>query len=431
MAEKSIVHNNNYGDGVVTKNEDGKIYVDFKSGQRYYHIRMLLKKDGLYKSFYGEDHMYYLYRFLNEENVIIYIGKTKQLLRYRFRQHAHLPESCYSKVYRIEYLECRTEADMTLKEVYYINKYRAQGMAEYNVADVSTVPRDVLFEENNDNWKPYMGSLPGSFSHSINYINNYKEEEKRQVIRNDGRIVRFHQNSKEGQEKFVYPFTALDFEKILSLLVSKMKEARSNLYCFYNFRTIVIFALGVSMPIKGKDLVSLKIKDIYNENGEIKPIIIHRKGEEYSLTFPNRVKWLLSVYYRIIKDKFEKDDDYWMFWGQKDDGEHLKNDALAKTITKMSNELMIKGNYSVESLRKSYLKYIFDIADNKYEAIECVEFLASDDYRHRPAKILKYLDIIDHNKVFNPAEYMKEKYLINGISNKCFRSIKESMCLLN
>ena len=145
--------------------------------------------------------MFYIYRFVDKDNKIIYIGKTKQSLRYRFSQHVHLPESCYSKVSRIEYLECQTEADMSMKEIFYINIYRANGLAEYNVSDVSQLPQEISFDEKNDVWKPYMGSLPSVFSHSVNHREKYTEEPKKYIQRYDGRTVKFQQNSITGKEK--------------------------------------------------------------------------------------------------------------------------------------------------------------------------------------------------------------------------------------
>ena len=68
--------------------------------------------------------MYYVYRFVDKENNIFYVGKSKQALEQRFRGHLHLPKECYELVYKIEYVECITESDMSIKEIYYINKYR-------------------------------------------------------------------------------------------------------------------------------------------------------------------------------------------------------------------------------------------------------------------------------------------------------------------
>ena len=70
---------------------------------------------------------FYVYRFKNSLDQVIYVGKTKEELRNRFMQHRHLPDSCYNSVYKIEYIICKTESDMAIKEIYYINKYCHEG----------------------------------------------------------------------------------------------------------------------------------------------------------------------------------------------------------------------------------------------------------------------------------------------------------------
>ena len=60
----------------------------------------LFYRGGLMKEFY-------VYRFKNEENEIIYVGKTKNLkqrLSGHFGKQGHLPEKCYKEVRKVEFL---------------------------------------------------------------------------------------------------------------------------------------------------------------------------------------------------------------------------------------------------------------------------------------------------------------------------------------
>lgn len=66
----------------------------------------------------------YLYRFIDENNQVIYVGKTIQNLRDRFRGHYHLPEKCYEQTVKIEYATLDTEADLGIYEIYYINQLK-------------------------------------------------------------------------------------------------------------------------------------------------------------------------------------------------------------------------------------------------------------------------------------------------------------------
>ena len=94
-----------------------------------------------------KERKYYVYRFLNKQNIIVYVGRTGNLHQ-RFLQHEHLTDD----IERIEYIECDSEAEMAWKEIYYINLY-------YN--DLSTNISDVYLNGKmkdiglNDKWKRY------------------------------------------------------------------------------------------------------------------------------------------------------------------------------------------------------------------------------------------------------------------------------------
>lgn len=64
-----------------------------------------------------------VYRFLNENKEIIYVGKAK-ILKNRLNGHSHLPDACYEETKVIEYLEFDTNDDMDFAERYYIMKFK-------------------------------------------------------------------------------------------------------------------------------------------------------------------------------------------------------------------------------------------------------------------------------------------------------------------
>ena len=69
--------------------------------------------------------MAYIYRFLDINNNILYVGKTSQTLDKRISQHftkGHLPKECYCSIVRIEYQKYKTESDALVMETYYITK---------------------------------------------------------------------------------------------------------------------------------------------------------------------------------------------------------------------------------------------------------------------------------------------------------------------
>lgn len=70
---------------------------------------------------------YYVYRFVDENHNIIYVGRTTDLstrMSTHFGKNGHLPKACYEQVHRIDYLQVETKNDMKIKELYYISRYR-------------------------------------------------------------------------------------------------------------------------------------------------------------------------------------------------------------------------------------------------------------------------------------------------------------------
>ena len=74
-----------------------------------------------------------VYRFLNQSNEILYIGKASGL-RNRLKLHDHLPQYCYNETDRIEFLSFKTKDDMELAEKYFIAKCQPR----YNTREKAT-----------------------------------------------------------------------------------------------------------------------------------------------------------------------------------------------------------------------------------------------------------------------------------------------------
>jgi hypothetical protein len=98
--------------------------------------------------------MYYVYRFINENSKIIYVGKTKRIIKQRLDEHfstsGHLPKECYSQVKKIEYIEILSKVDMDIKELYYINKW----IPIYNDKDKYEEEFSIVIDEN-EKWIEY------------------------------------------------------------------------------------------------------------------------------------------------------------------------------------------------------------------------------------------------------------------------------------
>ena len=73
----------------------------------------------------------YVYRFKNNNNDIIYIGKTKSM-NSRMSGHSHLDVECYEDVSRIEYSKLRNNDESSIYERYLINKHKPTYNKEFN-----------------------------------------------------------------------------------------------------------------------------------------------------------------------------------------------------------------------------------------------------------------------------------------------------------
>lgn len=73
----------------------------------------------------------YVYKFINSNNEIIYIGKSKELIK-RISNHIHLPKECYSETKQILCAKLNNVDEMSIYERYLINVYSPKYNKQYN-----------------------------------------------------------------------------------------------------------------------------------------------------------------------------------------------------------------------------------------------------------------------------------------------------------
>lgn len=96
------------------------------------------------------DKKYYIYKFLNDDQEVLYVGKTTNLKDRMFKHFhsGHLSPECYSEVSSIRYIECKTDLEMTIKEIYFIDKYKPK----YNSVFVNDESMDPIKEFDDIKW---------------------------------------------------------------------------------------------------------------------------------------------------------------------------------------------------------------------------------------------------------------------------------------
>lgn len=102
------------------------------------------------------DH-FYIYRFLDKENMILYVGKTTNINN---RIYAHIqnhltwktPEKfdLYNNVHKVEFCEVESEYHMNIYEIHYICKYNPLHNIEFKSNNIN------LFSLPEIIWKPYI-----------------------------------------------------------------------------------------------------------------------------------------------------------------------------------------------------------------------------------------------------------------------------------
>lgn len=94
---------------------------------------------------------YYVYRFLDEDSNILYVGRTINLenrVGQHFSVRGHIEEECYKKVKYIEYIMLDTEFDMIVKEIYYISSLNPP----YNKRHKYKIEGSLLDFKETDQW---------------------------------------------------------------------------------------------------------------------------------------------------------------------------------------------------------------------------------------------------------------------------------------
>lgn len=95
----------------------------------------------------------------------MYVGRTTNLTR-RYLNHPHLTDD----IKRIEYIECKTAADMAWKEIYYINFFAN----EFTTNDADLYQGGVTDLHLNDEWKLYDRSASKYIFDKERILNNQK-----------------------------------------------------------------------------------------------------------------------------------------------------------------------------------------------------------------------------------------------------------------
>lgn len=183
-----------------------------------------------------------VYRFLDKNLKIIYVGRTHNLLA-RMNTHfggaGHLPEACYEQVHRVDYVEFKTSSDMKIKELYYISKYKPI----YNTADMVDV--SYPFNELDDVWVTFdrrkervhldnyrnVNNLLVTYLEKNEKLLNENEELKERVEKLEEQVMALGNQTHHKHHFEMNDYIAQDvsFKKALAILQANPEKAFVNL----------------------------------------------------------------------------------------------------------------------------------------------------------------------------------------------------------
>ncbi|MBS4539813.1 GIY-YIG nuclease family protein [Clostridium sp. D2Q-11] len=119
------------------------------------------------------NNQYYIYRFLDNNDNILYIGRTNDIDRRILKEHStslgHLPSECYQSIEKIQYSEFKNESEEIAFEAILINKTKPK----YNIQfkDEGNFEIDLpVFE-----WKDYVFPYDGYLKYLKNRKNSIQD----------------------------------------------------------------------------------------------------------------------------------------------------------------------------------------------------------------------------------------------------------------
>lgn len=163
---------------------------------------------------------YYVYRFINNEGIIVYVGRTINIDQ-RMKTHEHLTND----IKKIEYIICHSEAEMAWKEIYYINLF----YNEHSVYVVDVYNKEKMPDINlKDIWKEYK-SFSISQKFDVNeaydkYLLNPPNYNYKKLIQ----IIDHKKLNSIGKSKHALS------EKWFRDNFNNLKQLRNHIFNFYN-----------------------------------------------------------------------------------------------------------------------------------------------------------------------------------------------------
>ena len=262
-----------------------------------------------------------VYRFLDKNNNIIYVGKAKNL-KSRLNSHNHLSEKCYDEIEKIEYISFGNENDMDFAERYFIhkenpkyNKILSDKPINLNVANLDILKwisynKDYKNENNENIVEDKMEVITLKDREELSQL-RVKEDFIRELCRETSRSDDMYEIFNSKLDEAIENTKKKEKSIIKKLIKNGISEALANTYVKYNMYS--------KKEIVNKELKEIEdrylnkcLEDI-NKNGYYKQDIYVKIDEcflpSYSFNYIGWHNFLGGDYASIYPDKIVVDNN--------------------------------------------------------------------------------------------------------------------------
>jgi len=146
------------GNVYKTYNSVCKVCNSERAKQRYYDMK--------------EKGIRFVYRLIDENNEIVYVGKTESLptrTNQHFSKNSHLYPKVKGSKLRLQYIAMASTSLMQIREIYYINLYKPK----YNTVFMNDEPSIFISDFVNDVWLDYTPSEELVIQNKLGYFNEF------------------------------------------------------------------------------------------------------------------------------------------------------------------------------------------------------------------------------------------------------------------
>jgi hypothetical protein len=341
---------------------------------------------------------FYIYRFKNNDDEIIYVGKTGNI-KYRMNQHftaGHLPKECYDAVKEIEFVKLSSNTEMDIYETYFINKYNPKynTVNTYNEKCLLELP-EVYWQLFSSNNKDRYLDIERKYVELLNKNKQIENENKLlkshieniSKIKNDSKVLYHNQNSiMFDWDDIVYVYTKLKSNKL-------------------TFNTTISY---------GNKIIYGKYKIYYDDDEKINLVSYYTCGEKsndivqkFNLEKSNKIKGFYygmcvkylpshNVAYTVLKSRYQGEceklkKEYEIEYFASDIINNLHSNTLFNPrLTDITNENDDRLNVSNNDNKITI--YYSAKAFDKYEELTESEFInkfSSSVFKHDNCKSLK------------------------------------------